>query len=484
MNGFKDILLENFQSHTRTKVELAPAGGLCVLVGSSDSGKTAVIRGLKWLLFNTPQGDDFIRVGATLCRVTLELESGHTIIRERTRGGVNRYKIVDPEAMEPNVFEGFGHDVPLEIRQLTGVNTVTIGDMALNLNIAEQLDGPFLGKSISAGARAKVLGKLAGTEEIDFAGKELGTDLYRKNQDVRRLDGEIKDLDRKVEGYSWLDAEAVRIRKLERLVADVKVLQERRARASTLLSDLAYVDVKVLECKRMLARWACLDAVAVEVAGAEAARDSKSMVTRLYDQFCDLDYCVRREQKTIHWHRGIEQAGSLMVAAETSAAKRQQFSSLESRYFKVEGVINEASTLLESLQGIDQAGNILQSVQSLAERRQILARLRNRYIDTRHEVERAQGILARLAGVDEAGMLSGEVVALQERRKLVSGYRFKVVEASTLMEDFQNSVVVLGQKVMSLEQAYTDELAALGICPLCGNVIDQANREHREQEAC
>ncbi len=90
MNSIEAVRLENFQSHLDTYIELDK--GLNVLVGQSDSGKTAILRGVRWVLFNQPRGTDFIRVGADFVRATVFFSDGTAIVRERT-ASKNRYII-------------------------------------------------------------------------------------------------------------------------------------------------------------------------------------------------------------------------------------------------------------------------------------------------------------------------------------------------------------------------------------------------------
>lgn len=132
MNTISSIKITDFQSHQKTILEPAPAGQLTCIVGPSDSGKTAVIRALRWLLYNTPQGADFIRVGSNSARVTIQYSDGQQVTRERSQKGFNRYEI------NGNRYEGFGSTVPLEVQEITGVRPVQIGDMEMCLNLAEQ----------------------------------------------------------------------------------------------------------------------------------------------------------------------------------------------------------------------------------------------------------------------------------------------------------------------------------------------------------
>ena len=222
MKQIQEIHIENFQSHEKTTIVPAPNGQLTVLTGQSDSGKTAILRALKWAFYNSPANTEFIRVGSNFARVTVGFSDGTTVTRWRSQGGINRY-IVDGE-----VLEGFGTGVPLEVLEATGVKELTIGDMSFNLNLAEQLDGPFLGKSVSAPARAKVLGKLAGTEEIDYAGKVLGTDLYRRSQEEKRMANELRDIKNSLKEYDYLPAMQEKIIRLEEIVAKAKSLTNKK----------------------------------------------------------------------------------------------------------------------------------------------------------------------------------------------------------------------------------------------------------------
>ena len=57
----RSITLENYMSHARTVIE--PAGGLTVLVGENNCGKSAVVSALQTLCHNE-NGDYMVRHGA------------------------------------------------------------------------------------------------------------------------------------------------------------------------------------------------------------------------------------------------------------------------------------------------------------------------------------------------------------------------------------------------------------------------------------
>ena len=242
--------IENFQGHAKTQVEFAPDGQLTVIVGQTDSGKSAIIRALRWVLCNIPQGTDYIRAGTSSAAVAITYTDGCRVVRERGKS-FNRYRVYVPGSAETKL-EGFGTDVPLEVSEITGVRPVSIDDVSLNLNFSEQLDAPFLGKSVSAGARARILGKLAGTEEIDVAQRVLGTDLYRANQDDKRLSAETAEFTKQIGAYDYLAGVATRITRVEKILAGVREAEAQQNRLVTIHTRLQMLQKRRDEASEML----------------------------------------------------------------------------------------------------------------------------------------------------------------------------------------------------------------------------------------
>ena len=86
----KEIDIVNFQSHKSTHLDLVP--GVNVIVGASDSGKSAIIRALRWLIWNRPVGDAFISHWADGGFVNIVTDQMDVIQRAKGPGG-NQYRI-------------------------------------------------------------------------------------------------------------------------------------------------------------------------------------------------------------------------------------------------------------------------------------------------------------------------------------------------------------------------------------------------------
>ncbi len=185
LGNINEIFVEGFQSHTNSHFNLG--NGLNVITGPSDSGKTAIIRAVRWVAFNEPQGEAFVNESVGHATVAIHLDNG-IIISKHRRKGKTSYRIQTDPGDEGSVFEK--SEVPEEVKQLLGITKQTFGDFVTALNFAFQLEAPFL-ISETPSSGAKVLGKLAGTEAVDLAVKSVSKDTYAARQE--RLLAEKRD---------------------------------------------------------------------------------------------------------------------------------------------------------------------------------------------------------------------------------------------------------------------------------------------------
>ena len=430
MNPIKRITLENFQSHAKTIVEPASSGQLSVIVGASDTGKTAIIRALKWVFFNEPQGAEFMRTGASMVRVTLDYADGISVVRERTKA-TNRYKIIRPGTGEggPEVFEGFGGGVPLEIQEITGIRPVKIADQELMLNLSEQLDPPFLGqKSTSSPGRAKILGKLAGTEEIDVAGAETGRDLYRRSQDEKRLEAEIKELEEKIQGYAWVESLGQRIKVLEQLVADINVTREKIIKFSTLKSKLENIKAQETEAQKIITRWINLPKAEKAMRQAELNMEKANKLTGHSEKLRGIGAEIQKEQKTLSRLLNIHAADVLISGAANSLSQAKLLLTIQARLSQITAGIRHNELILAS---------------------------------------------PKIANLNKAAATVNKVAELQERWEKLFSVPAKLNGIESQREKLFKTVVFYDVRIPELQEQYIEELAAAKICPTCGQKIEK-----------
>ncbi len=466
----KSLLIENFQSHKATKIEPAPAGQLTVITGPSDSGKTAILRALRWLYYNTPQGTDFIRVGAREATVVLTLADGTMVIRNRSRGSKNSYEI-EPPGSEKQTFAGFGVNVPLEVQQATGVRPVQIGDLELNLNLAEQLDGPFLGKSISAGARAKVLGKLAGTEEVDYAGKQLAADLHRRCQDEKRLAAEIAGLEEQIREFDYLPAMKARIEAIEALVSRAKAAAELRDKLAAYQERLYQCEDTISQARMIIFRWRGLEEAENILAGAEMTAARTDILRRLASRLAAAENGITASQEVLQKWAGLEKAEAAMTNASEAAARKDVLQRMTSRLAIATADIIASQQILQRWCGLDEGAAAALRAAELYERYTQLGSLRQKLITVAKEIARAVLILDGWKNIDAAtSCIEAAETGLICRKQVIS-LAAKLDRINKNIETARQQAVLHENRVAELEGAYFDALLAAGRCPTCGQEI-------------
>lgn len=224
MTNIHSVRLENFQSHLDSYIEFDK--GLNVLVGQSDSGKTAVLRGIRWALYNQPRGTDFIRVSGDFVRVTVTFDNGTEISRERT-SSKNRYTVRQPEK-EDLILEGFGIHVPIEVLEAHGMGHMRIDtDHELSIHLSQQLDGPFLLEQTSS-VRAKTLGRISGAHFLDMAIRETTKDVSQLNQRMKREQEAVDSLKEELEPYASVPEMKEQLNLTEENIKTITQLVERK----------------------------------------------------------------------------------------------------------------------------------------------------------------------------------------------------------------------------------------------------------------
>lgn len=467
----KSVYLEDFQSHAKTKVELAPAGGLTVLCGPTDSGKTAIVRALRLLFYNVPQGADYIRVGRSMAVVALEMSDGTKVARERSKS-VNRYRITKP-GESASVFEGFGGAVPLEVQEATGVRTVTVGDLELALNLSEQLDGPFLGnKAISGPARAKILGKLAGTEEVDEAQRQLGTDLFRAGQDEKRLLTEIEALDARIREYDYLPNLAEKIAALEALLQAIRESQARLSMLETASQKLTSIQVQRAQALAILAKWKGLREAELCVITAE---EDASRANALASHKATLARIAADRQSWVgilnRW-ANLPAAETLMLEAEAAHSRATVLRSASETLSATRVGKAKVADVLCRWAHLEEAEGLVAECFVKSTRADNLERYSLKLADLDAQISEAIELRDRWFDLKEASAISSTVNERLERMSLLANLQTSLTRIREAKVVVENDLDTFSKMLRDAQRQYSDTLVSMGRCPTCGSKVD------------
>ncbi len=211
--------INNFQSHDKTSLKFHR--GVNGIIGKSLSGKTAIIRALKWLMANRPSGFKFHSnfdkpKGTTAVSVVAK---GLTKITLTKQGGTGVYEVDNLEnSQKPLRFDKIGKNVPDVVSSQLNLT---------DLNVQEQFDSPFLVLS-SAGEIAKTINRITQIDDIDKWIKEINRRTNRAKGKKAIIAEDVEEIKDALECFEGLDKAKAKIdqhkavkKKLDRLQAEL-----------------------------------------------------------------------------------------------------------------------------------------------------------------------------------------------------------------------------------------------------------------------
>lgn len=204
----EEVQLINFQDHADTTINFT--NGINLIVGSSDAGKSAVLRALNYVFHNSMKGDSFIRVGTTECSVRVKFSDSIEVTRIKG-GDVNSYVLKDIDGNN-HTYSKVGQTVPEPVRKALG--DPPLDDKKKPISYADQMSSLFL-VDLSPTDLPRTLSELTGIQNLQTA-----AELLQKNS--RSFDRSIKDKNEKIdklkidlENYSYVDKDLEKIQDIE-----------------------------------------------------------------------------------------------------------------------------------------------------------------------------------------------------------------------------------------------------------------------------
>ena len=270
----RTIELRNFQSHKNTLLNLHP--GVNIITGSSDSGKSSIIRALKWVIWNRPLGDDFRSHwgGDTYARI-------NDIIR--FKGKYDAYRINDLE------LKAFGTHVPEEITK-----TLNIAE----INLQSQADPHFL-LSQNAGEVARHFNVMAGIAQIDHSTKKIKSQIHAINQTIRATEMIIIENEEKLKKYKQLDKAEIELEILESLSEKHVNTIKSRARIQKTISDIYAVKIEIENQSSILTAENDVNTILSLIHHKETIETAYNILTRLRSDINTQNELIEENQEII-----------------------------------------------------------------------------------------------------------------------------------------------------------------------------------------
>lgn len=271
----KSMDIVNFQSHADTHIDFSP--GITVIVGSSDSGKSVIVRVLEWLRTNRPLGNAFIRKGTDSCKVTLQNVAGDNICREKGKG-INQY-IVNGELYKAlKSDKTLKSDVPVQVSEALNLS---------DINVQHQLDQHFLVLE-TPGKTARYINNITKLEDADTLLANINGDIRKSTSLCEELEIGIKYLDKQLADpiFGMLGDVECLINKRSVLVEEYKSAEDLIDLIVDVLSKLEVIDLSVSKVDKVL----CLEQPILDVG--KTVYDLSEDIGSLVDDILWLHNCL------------------------------------------------------------------------------------------------------------------------------------------------------------------------------------------------
>lgn len=474
MLGIEKVSIKGFQSHVDSSFKLSP--GLTVITGPSDAGKTAVIRALRWIAFNEPQGEAFlhtirnadgsIKSAVDEASVAVEFTDGTVITKTRRKGKTTYTHSLYPEPWEKA-------EVPPEIKETLGLLKQSYGDsFETCLNFAFQLDPPFL-LSETGSAGAKVLGKLAGTEVVDKSIGAVNKLTHRIRTDIAQAEKTIGQLDVELLEYLHVDQNYETLLQLENNFQAV----DEHLRKQKILSDLLNSYTGLTERKQgyldTLNRFALLDSLVQSFSALVGNYNKLQILDSLDTSFWTHIKVCEASKKTLKAVEIVDSLKARVSVLEVLEIRTITLKDLNVKYTATakfvsiaEDEISKATTVLQKKE----------AVHLLSDKFTRLGCLNSLSASHSIAVNQCNVLQGRITTLEVTTALKGKINGLQalfEKLRALNNIQHAFSEKWEEVEVIGEKVGILRFQITiangELQEAWE---AAGGVCPLCEQPIE------------
>jgi DNA repair protein SbcC/Rad50 len=458
----KSVKIKNFQSHKETSLEFHQ--GLNGIVGTSDSGKSAILRALHWNRENRPTGEAHISRWAKDekkrliddCSVTVEPSVGP--VTRRRSSDFNGYE-VDGQTLEA---------IKTEVPQ-----AVTDAYNFTDVNVQRQLDPPFLlsksGPEVSRFfnqiLKLEKMDQLisAAASKADRTAGELRDIVGVKNKSAKQnKKGKIDDVVEKIEALDWIDEAKV-------LLSQIGTLEDTINSTEASIRLLQVLVSQIEKAKQDIAKYSEVAGLGdfVEVCQASCDKANKLSLSvytlsNLRHQIDEAKVLADKSQAVVLTEPLVEACISANKQAIEAERRVNDLQSTVTVITSIEKAKQKADLVLSVIPELEKSQILQSEIQSTEVKILSLSQARSGVMMAEQSISRLSPAIACEASIVEATERLEEYKALEKKQA-------SLFSASSLAKMTQKVIDKLAVEVVELEKNLPEQ------CPTCGSLIPHAH---------
>jgi exonuclease SbcC len=239
------VVLENFQDHEHTVIDFV--NGINLVVGSSDAGKSAILRAINFVFHNNLKGESFIRHGSTECKVSVKFSDGVEVCRIKG-GDTNSYILTDIDNNKHS-FSKIGTSVPDEIKKQLG--QPPLDDKKRPISYADQMSNLFL-VDLSPTDLPRTLSELTGIQNLQMAAENLSKNARSYDRIIKDKNDKIEKLEKDLDNYSYVVKDLEAIESIEKSLETINKNVEKTKKARNFIISNNKISVEAKSVKKQI----------------------------------------------------------------------------------------------------------------------------------------------------------------------------------------------------------------------------------------
>jgi exonuclease SbcC len=480
MRKIAEIVIKGFQAHENSTVRPSPF--LTVVTGPNDAGKTAFQMAVRWVAYGEPEGDSFIldivdkttkqsirRSDSAFVRIVMN--DGAYVEKTRKRSGKTEYVVFRPEWEASRRY--MKADVPEEVTEILGIQKVTLADTDTDINFSYQHD-PYFMLSEAPSYGAKILGKMADTEDIDKAIKATSQDIYEERQAMSTASKIVEMKTAELAAYEGLDEQKEQLDAAEVIFKQAEVNMERGRRLRGMFSGWEDTTNTVAAKAVKLDYLSRVNGLADRLTEIEKLQSRRARLEELCQSYRDNEVRILNLGAVIQNIGDVSAMADAVRIIEGNVARAAVFRGIETGYSNASSAYIKAVTVIQETAFIGKVTADIEVIEAIIQRYNRLFMLNVRYHNQQEVINRNTDILNRLP--DTGALLSSikDIESKERRWRILVELRFGM---NTRQDHIKSAGDALRISNIAYQGAKEEEVKAWeasgGICPLCNKPLEQ-----------